>query len=256
MQIRGLAPPALGKKAAFLSMETIQKNSLPKRAMNDVYVVIAAYNESAAIGKVVNDLSAVCQNIVVVDDGSFDNTKNIARQAGATVLSHVINRGQGASLQTGITYAIGQGAQILVTFDADGQHSVGDLPRMIEPILERQVDIVLGSRFLENKDAVPLSRRILLTAGILFMKLTSKTRLTDAHNGFRAFSRQAAKQIDIQLDRMAHASELIDQIHQCGLPYKEVSVNIQYTDYSLKKGQHSGDAVRIAADYLFDKLTK
>ncbi|MDD9945441.1 MAG: glycosyltransferase family 2 protein [Myxococcales bacterium] len=224
--------------------------------MRGTWVVIAAYNEGEAIGGVVSDLVDDYPNVVVVDDGSGDDTADAAAGAGAVVLRHVINRGQGAALQTGITYALTRGAAYIVTFDADGQHQKSDLPALIGPLARGEVDICLGSRFLEHAGSVPLARRLLLSLAVLFTRLTSGVRLTDAHNGLRAFSRRAAARIDIRLDRMAHASELIDQIRQSGLPYREIPVHIRYTDYSLAKGQRGSAAFRVALDYLIGRVMR
>lgn len=235
-------------------MNTQDQYQLAPEIRAGTYVVIAAFNESRTIARVVEELTQKQFKVVVVDDGSRDDTRLLAFGAGATVLRHVINRGQGAALQTGISYSLKQDANIIVTFDADGQHSVDDLPAMLEPILSGRVDIALGSRFLEKNDSIPRSRRLLLGGGILFMRIISRVRLTDAHNGFRAFTAKAARHVDIHLDRMAHASEIIDQLCRSGLPYEEVPVHIRYTEYTLSKGQRSSNAIRVAADYLMNKI--
>jgi polyprenyl-phospho-N-acetylgalactosaminyl synthase len=219
-------------------------------------IVIAAYNEGASIATVVRELVASYPHVIVVDDGSEDDTAQEARAAGATVLTHFVNRGQGAALQTGITYAIADGADFIVTFDADGQHDMADLPALLEPIDRGQVDICLGSRFLERRGKIPASRRILLFFAVLFMRVTSRARLSDAHNGLRAFSRRAAHRLDLKLDRMAHASEIVDQVVSSGLPYIEVPVRIRYTDYSMSKGQRGSAALRVAFDYLMGRLIR
>jgi glycosyltransferase involved in cell wall biosynthesis len=219
-------------------------------------IVIAAYNEEGAIASVVRELRVHYPNEIVVDDGSSDATAREARSAGATVLEHFVNRGQGAALQTGITYALERGAEIIVTFDADGQHDVEDLPAMIGPIARGEVHICLGSRFLEKRTKIPWLRRLTLRAAVVFMRVTSRMRLTDAHNGFRAFSREAALGVDLQLDRMAHASEIVDQFYASGLSYREIPVRVRYTEYSLRKGQRSSAALRVAFDYLLGRLTR
>jgi glycosyltransferase involved in cell wall biosynthesis len=220
-------------------------------------IVIAAYNEAGAIGGVVRELRASYPHVIVVDDGSPDATADEAQLAGATVLRHFVNRGQGAALQTGITYALAKGAEIIVTFDADGQHDSADLPSIIAPVARGDVHICLGSRFLEKRATeMPWLRRLVLRAAVLFTRLTSRVKLTDAHNGFRAFSRQAAQAVDIQLDRMAHASEIVDQFYASGLAYREVPVRIRYTEYSLRKGQRSSAALKVAFDYLLGRLTR
>jgi polyprenyl-phospho-N-acetylgalactosaminyl synthase len=232
-------------------------DTLPPAVRAELFVVIAAWNEGECIADVVRELrQAGYPNVVVVDDGSRDATAERARGAGASVLVHLINRGQGAALQTGITYALKRGARFVVTFDADGQHDLHDIPAMIKPIANGEVDICLGSRFLQAGSNVPAVRRVVLAAAVVFTRVTSRIRLTDAHNGFRALSRRAAERIDLQLDRMAHASEIIDQVRASGLPFREVPVRIRYTDYSMKKGQRSAAALRVAFDYLVGKVLR
>lgn len=221
-----------------------------------VWIVIAAYNEGSVIAEVVRPLVAAGYGVVVVDDGSSDETPARASEAGAAILRHALNRGQGAALQSGLRYALDRGAQVLVTFDADGQHSAGDIPRLVRPIIGQTADIVLGSRFLEHAAAVPPARRLLLRLAVAFTGVMSGVRLSDAHNGLRAVSRRAAQQVDLQLDRMAHASEIIDQLVRTGLPLVEVSVTVRYTAYSLEKGQRAGNAARIVWDYLLNKLSR
>ena len=227
----------------------------PNRA--GVTIVIAAFEEEAALATVIGGLlRAGWRNVVVVDDGSADATSEVAHRAGAHVLRHPINRGQGAALQTGLTYALQQGAEIVVTFDADGQHRVDDIEALISPIRTGEAHAVLGSRFLDHADAVPLGRRALLRGAVWFSRVFSGAQLTDAHNGLRALSAQMVGHIDITLDRMAHASELVDQIVRSELPWREVSVRVEYTEYSRAKGQSSGAALRIAFDYLLGRILR
>ncbi len=229
------------------------QNPIPapvEEQISGIHVVIAAYNEERSIGEVISQLRRRYPNVIVVDDGSNDDTSKRALEAGATVLRHVINRGQGAALQTGMTFALRRGARVLVTFDADGQHSAEDIPAMVAPILDGRAQITLGSRFIEDSSSIPFGRRVLLGAAVVFTRLTSGIRLTDSHNGFRAFSSEAAKRLDIRLDRMAHASEIIDQIRRSRLPYLEIPVHIRYTEYSMAKGQSSANAIKVVADYL------
>ncbi|MEM2916073.1 MAG: glycosyltransferase family 2 protein [Candidatus Woesearchaeota archaeon] len=209
---------------------------------NKVFIVIAAFNEEHSVPKVIKGLRrAGYNNIVVVDDGSKDRTFEAALDAGATVLRHVVNRGQGAALQTGIDYALQEGADIIVTFDADGQHRVEDIPAMVKPVADGEVDITFGSRFLkkESQKNVPFLRKLYLKIGILVLLLFYGVRMTDAHNGFRALSRDAAKKIRITADRMAHASEIVEEVHRLNLKYREVPVIIRYTEETLKKGHGS-----------------
>lgn len=206
---------------------------------SQIFIVIAAYNEGKSIKNVVLELkSAGFSHIIVVDDGSRDDTSIVARKAGAIVLRHVINRGQGASLKTGIEYALRCGAQYIVTFDADGQHRVEDLPAMLKPVIAKECDVTLGSRFL-RKANIPFTRRLTLKIAILVVWLFYGVKMTDAHNGFRVFSRKAAQMIEITSDRMEHASQIVEEIHKKKLSYKEIPVIIRYTEYSLAHGEAS-----------------
>lgn len=217
--------------------------------------MIPAYNESTVIGAVIADVRRYTKHVVVIDDCSRDTTATAAREAGAIVLRHIINRGQGAAIQTGLEFALRNGAAAIVTFDADGQHSADDLSVMLKPIHENKADFVLGSRFAGGSN-VPALRRITLKCAVLFTRLTSGLRVTDAHNGLRAFSRRGAAAIHIHLDRMAHASEIMDQIRTTGLPYVEVPVRVRYTDYTRRKGQRGVHAIRVAFDYLFGRWVR
>jgi glycosyltransferase involved in cell wall biosynthesis len=219
-----------------------------------VVVVLPAHNEGAVIARVVADLRSRYPEVVVVDDGSADGTAALALGAGAVVARHLLNRGQGAALQTGIALALARGADCIVTFDADGQHRVEDVEALLAPIRSGTAEIVLGTRFRGGETEVPQVRRLLLRAATLFTRMVSRAEVTDAHNGLRAFSRRAASGIEITLDRMAHASELIDQIRRSGLVYVEVPVTVRYTDYSRSKGQSGAGALRILVDYVLGRL--
>ena len=233
----------------------ILPTTLPHADVPDgVFVVVPAYNEAPAIGAVLQELRTVSRHVVVVDDGSTDSTLETARAWATYILRHPINCGQGAALQTGIDYALLRGAEYIVTFDADGQHRVEDIAALLSPILSGECDITLGSRFLGTSVGIPPIRQKMLRLGVLFTRLVNGVNLTDAHNGLRAFSRRAAQRINLRLDRMAHATELIDQVRQSGLPFKEVPVQIRYTPYSLRKGQSTRGAIRIALHYLLGRV--
>lgn len=206
-------------------------------------VVIPALNEEAMIGLVVEALRNRVSEVVVIDDCSYDATSQRAYEAGATVLRHLLNRGQGAALATGTAYALKQGADIIIHFDADGQHSPEDIQKFIVPLTQGNVDVVLGSRFLaqSDSDSMPFARRILLKCAIIFTSFFSGIRLTDTHNGFRALSRRAAELIRIRENRMAHASEIIHEIARHRLRVREVPVVIRYTDYSCARMHGAGD---------------
>jgi polyprenyl-phospho-N-acetylgalactosaminyl synthase len=218
-----------------------------------IWVVIAAYNEAKVIARVVGELARRGYNVVVVDDGSSDSTAERATAA-SVVVRHPINLGQGAALQTGIDYAVQQGADVIVTFDADGQHRAADIERLVAALRETRADFALGSRFLGRPIALPPARRLLLRAATLFTQLTTGLRLTDTHNGLRAMTRCGASVIRLRQNRMAHASEILAQIAASGLPYVEVPVRIEYTAYSLAKGQRLSDALAILFDLFARRL--
>lgn len=229
---------------------------LPSEVCAGTFIVVPAYNEGSCLADVVREIRATYPNVVVVDDGSADDTFDVSRRCATFSLRHLINRGQGASIQTGIDFSLQRGARYVVTFDADGQHCVEDIAAMLEPIVRGECDITLGSRFLGEAINLPTSRRLMLRLAVLFTRVVNRVALTDAHNGLRAFSRRAAECVTITLDRMAHASEMIDLIRRSGLPFREVPVKIRYTEYSLSKGQSSRGAIRIAVHYLLGRLMR
>jgi len=221
---------------------------------NSIWLIIPAYNEAAVISRVVADVVWRGYNVVVIDDGSTDDTARSVGAAGATVISHPINLGQGAALQTGLAFALRQGADYIVTFDADGQHRAADVPALIEALAANNVDFALGSRFLGSAVAMPLSRRLLLRAATLFTRLTTGMKVSDTHNGLRAMTRRGASRIALRQNRMAHASELLEQVARSGLGYVEVPVTIEYSRYSLAKGQRLADSLRILLDLSAERL--
>jgi glycosyltransferase involved in cell wall biosynthesis len=219
-----------------------------------VYVVIAAYNEAEVIARVVAGVERDGYQVVVIDDGSRDDTAGAARAAGATVISHPLNLGQGAALQTGIEYALAQAADVIVTFDADGQHRPADIGRLVAALAQERADFVLGSRFLGQSPRLPPLRRLLLRAATVFTRLSTGLQLTDTHNGLRAMTSRGARAIHLRQNRMAHASELLSQIGSSGLRYAERPVTVEYTAYSLAKGQHMRDAIFILLDLFARRL--
>jgi glycosyltransferase involved in cell wall biosynthesis len=212
------------------------------------WLVVPAYNEEPVLADVLAALEPLPYRVVVVDDGSTDATAEVAARGGAAVVRHSCNLGQGAAIQTGIAFALRQaGTRFVVTFDADGQHRPEDLPALLAPLEEGACDVALGSRFLVRGSAVriPLARRLLLRVATVVTRLSTGLRLTDTHNGMRAFTAQAAAQIEITQNGMAHASEILSQIAARKLRYREVPVTVTYTRYSLSKGQSMLNSVDI-----------
>lgn len=223
--------------------------------INNYWILIPAYNEQKKIALVVKELiSHGHTNILVVNDGSKDNTSLEAKNAGAQVIEHIINRGQGAALQTGLSYlSENKSPECIITFDADGQHDVTDIPKFLNQDFTK-IDIVLGSRFLGTQINIPIMRKIILKLGVIFTNIVSGISLTDTHNGFRAFGRKAYQEIKISQRGMEHASEIIEEIVKKKLQYKEIPVTIHYSDYSLEKGQRTVGFIKIALKVILRKL--
>lgn len=219
-----------------------------------IIAIVPAYNEEKIILSVLKELKKEVNEIVIIDDGSKDMTAELAEKEGVSVLKHLINLGQGASLKTGLEFALQKGADIVVTFDADGQHKASEIKKIVKPIIEGECEVVLGSRFLEDKSNIPALRKFILKIATIFSKLSLGLEITDTHNGFRALSRKAASLIDIKQAGMAHASEILQEIKKNNLSFKEVPVTIEYTSYSKGKGQSSLNALKILWDLLIQKL--
>jgi polyprenyl-phospho-N-acetylgalactosaminyl synthase len=221
-----------------------------------VWFVVPAFNEASIIEKVLAEILERYPNVIVVNDGSTDGTGEIASATTALVISHAINLGQGAALQTGIRFAVNRGADYVVTFDADGQHNLDDVENMLEAIRSGHFEVALGSRFLGTTEDIPKSRRLFLGAAVIFTRITTGLKLTDTHNGLRVLTARAARSIELSQNGMAHASELLEQIARLDLSYIEVPVHIKYTPYSLKKGQSLGNSLRIVSDMIVQRMKK
>ena len=221
---------------------------------NSVWIVIPGFNEAGMIARTLASIEAWAPNIVVVDDGSSDDTAGEAERGAAHVLRHPINLGQGAALGTGIRYALLQGADYVITFDADGQHCADDIDVLLKTARDRTVDVVLGSRFLGDAQNMPRTRRWLLKSAAAYTRMSTGLALTDAHNGLRLFTRRAAEQMRIRQNRMAHASEVVEWLGSSGLRVAEAPVKIVYTDYSLAKGQTMFSSFNILWDLWSSRL--
>jgi glycosyltransferase involved in cell wall biosynthesis len=227
---------------------------MPSAVPGRVFVVVPAYNEGKRLAHVIDDLASTGHAVVVVDDGSSDDTGAVAQARGCYVLRHILNRGQGAALQTGITFAVREGADYIVTFDADGQHQASEMAAMLAPIVDGRCDVTLGNRFLSGTSNVPALRKIVLHIARVVTYVMSGVRVGDTHNGYRALSRKAAQAIHLKQDRMAHASEIYDQILRAGLRFQEVPVSIRYSRETLAKGQRLSNSLSVLFQYMFGKL--
>ena len=219
----------------------------------DTWIVIPLFNEQAVISDVIAGLRERFTHIVCVDDGSSDDSAAVAEAAGARVIRHPHNLGQGAALQTGIVYAREQpGCGYIVTFDADGQHRVVDAEAMVELARADDVAIVFGSRFLDNRTKPGLAKKIVLKTAVLVTNLSTGLTLTDAHNGLRVLRVDAARAVNLKQDRMAHASEIVAQLGKSKLPWREFAVEVLYTDYSKAKGQSLLNSINILVDLIIN----
>lgn len=199
-----------------------------------IYCIIPAYNEAKTIGIVVQNVKKYVSEIVVVDDGSEDNTSYLAEDAGAIVLKHLVNRGQGAALQTGADYALNKEANIFVHFDADGQFIAEEINDMIDPIIKGEVDVVFGSRFLDKKSEIPwFKKNIIMPLAKFISRYILNIKMSDPQSGFRAFNKKAAQMIRIENDNMAHCSEILVKTLSLDLRIKEVSITVIYNEFGL-----------------------
>ena len=218
-----------------------------------VLVVIPAFNEEAKVGRVIRGLfENGYHGIVVVDDGSKDNTAAEAEKAGAKVLRHRLNRGQGAALETGDSYARQAGADVVVHFDADGQFNAADIAPALNMLQEKKVDVVFGSRFLDNRSKIPcFKKHILLPLARWVNFVFTGIMLTDAHNGFRVLSRNALSKIVFTQDRMAHNTEILKLIKKNKLTFAEIPVEVSYSRY----GQGLSGGVKIIYELVVGFFT-
>jgi polyprenyl-phospho-N-acetylgalactosaminyl synthase len=221
-----------------------------------IYVIIPVYNDELFLGSVLDDLRKNgFHQIILVDDGSNIPVQLPASRGHLLLVKHMVNLGQGAALQTGMQLAQQKGADIIVHFDADGQHLAKDIPALIEPIIQGNADVVLGSRFLPGSYTnIPFRRKLLLQIARFINLLLTGIQLTDAHNGLRAFSKKAGQTIQITENRMAHATEIINLLKKHRLRWCEVPVSVLYTAYSRKKGQKPVQAIHILFDLILKKL--
>lgn len=224
---------------------------------SDTVLVIPVYNEGEVIRGVLNRALKQYRHVVCVNDGSKDNSKSEILTTNAYLIDHPINMGQGAALQTGIEFARTLPVQYFVTYDADGQHRLEDVKSMLDVIRHQPVDIVMGSRFLGHKAVnMPKMKRRVLKLAIMFSNATSGLKLTDTHNGLRVFNKKVADEMQITVPDMAHASEILEMVKHKKWRYTEIPVTIEYTEYSMKKGQSLLNAINIAFDTILRKVSR
>jgi glycosyltransferase involved in cell wall biosynthesis len=218
---------------------------------SDTVIVVPVYREATVIGGVVDSLRTMFKNVYVIDDGSPDQSGEVAQAHGAHIVWHPMNFGQGAALQTGIEAGLeNPEIKYFVTFDGDGQHSPDDALAMVETLRQGDVDVVFGSRFLDERTELTTAKRVVLKAAVSYTNALTGLKLTDAHNGLRAFNREVAEYINLQHNGMAHATEIVNQISKGKFRYTERPVHIIYTDYSKAKGQSLWNSINILFDLI------
>ncbi|NCB20799.1 MAG: glycosyltransferase family 2 protein [Clostridia bacterium] len=214
--------------------------------------IIPAWNESKYIDQVINKVKNLVDFVIVVDDCSNDNTYELALSTGVIVLRHLINRGQGAALQTGTDYALKLKADIIIHFDADNQFDAQEISDIIKPIIDNEAEIVFGSRFLGKKSNLPKSKKyIILPLGRLLNHLFG-VRTSDPQSGFRAYTNKVAQSFRIENRGMAHCSEILIKLSQSKWRIKEVPITVSYHEY----GQRFSGGIRVIKDLLIHKLSK
>ncbi len=192
-----------------------------------ITAIIPALNEKISIGSVILETKKHTDHIIVVDDGSTDNTAEIARLAGAEVVRHDKNRGKGEALKTGFGLARNNGTKIIVTIDADGQHDPGEIPKVVEPILSKEADMVIGSRYL-NGNNIPLYRRIGQRVLDRATNINSGINVTDTQSGFRAFAIDKVSAFKFGQKGFSIESEMLTEAAEARLKIKEVDIGVRY----------------------------
>jgi glycosyltransferase involved in cell wall biosynthesis len=218
------------------------------------FVVIPSYNEGEVVVETVRQLLPLGYSIVVVDDGSTQPVESL-EELPVHCVRHPVNLGQGAALQTGMDYALSHGATYIVHFDADGQHPADRIATFLAELEHGDCDVVVGSRFLRPSDQslIPGPRRLLLKAAVTVSGLLTGIWLSDAHNGFRAMTADAARRIRLHENGFAHATEFLDECRRAKLRLRELPTPIRYTAYSMAKGQSSTNSINILIDILLRK---
>ena len=223
-----------------------------------IFCVIPAFNEEKTIVKVINDVKLFVDKVVVVDDCSGDDTlallnNNFSSDSRVIILHHLVNRGQGAALETGTEYALKRGADIIVHFDADGQFVAREINDMVKLIKEGRADAVFGSRFLGKKSYLPFSKKyIIMPLARLINKILLGVDLTDPQNGFRALSREVAANLKIEQRGMAHCSEILHKVKSGGFRAEEAPVTVIYNNF----GQRFSGGLKIIKELFLGALIK
>lgn len=224
-------------------------------------VIIPAYNEGRVIASVIKKARAIFSkspyeiDMVVVNDGSGDNTSSQAEHSGAIVINHILNSGAGSATATGLSYAHQKGYQMAVTMDADGQHLPNDVLRGIEIMQESKTDLLIGSRLIDNRGMSKL--KVFGNWGLSFVTLVLfGVKSTDSQSGLRIFSKRALEKLRWKTAGYEFASEMLWRARQAGLIIDEYPIQAIYTDYSKAKGQNNWNGINILKSLIRRRLTE
>jgi len=219
---------------------------------SNILIILPAYNEAEVIGKVLVDIQKEgYSSICLIDDGSSDNTSQIAREYGIEILKHPINRGAGAAIQTGITYAKNKDFQYAILIDSDGQHLPGDIERLYKKLQETDADIIIGNRFSISENSVPKHRIAYNQIANIFTNFFCKNKYADTQSGFRLLNRKAIEKLNLKNRGFGFCSEMVIMSEKLNLRIEETPIRVLYTKYSMNKGQNLREGIRTARSILW-----
>ena len=219
--------------------------------LKDIYIVIPAKDEASKIGLVVKKIQKEgFNNIIVVNDGSSDATANVAVKQGATVLNHIVNLGPGAATQTGMDFALLQGAKVVVTIDGDNQHYPSDIWKLLQKMQEEQLDVVIGSRFIEKNGLIPWHRLLFNKIGNWVTAFFTGLLVTDSQSGLKAMHVRFVEKTDLKLNGFEFCTEIINHIRRHDVSYAEIPIQVKYTQESMAKGQNFSNGIRMVGTFV------
>ncbi len=225
---------------------------------DQIVIVIPSYNEADRILKVVTDIQKNgYTNIIVVDDGSTDNSMELIKDKNITILQHLVNRGAGAATETGLKYCRTiLDAETVVMIDADTQHEVEDIRKLIEAHEKQNADITIGNRFMESGENIPLKNWLYNFIANIVTSVFAGKRVYDSQSGFKVFNKKALHTVIIDQDRYEHCSEILIKGLEHKLKIIEVPIRVYYTPETTAKGQHFLNGVRTFIHLLHSVLFK
>jgi len=220
-----------------------------------VFIVVPAYNEEKTVGHIIEEIASLGYHVILIDDGSRDNTYEIAKKSTVKyphnifIYEHIINRGLGAALKTGMIGALNHGAKYVVTFDADGQHAVEDIAKVCKPLKDGKVDVVIGSRPFED---MPGSKNFANTVMNLMTRVFYRINVKDSQSGLRAFTSEVIPKLNILSKGYGVSSEFVREIRRNNLKLAEVTITTIYTPETQAKGTNAKVGIKILLKMIID----